>query len=80
MRERVGHGYPGKPVSSQAPAIAYRAFAQHIEVSNIPLRAERLNEHWFLSLEDVQAKIETWRIEYDEARPHGSRGSRTPED
>jgi len=29
-----------------------------------------LNVHWFETLEDARAKIETWRRDYNESRPH----------
>jgi hypothetical protein len=37
-----------------------------------------LNEHWFLSLEDVKEKVETWRWHYNEPRPHSSLGYQSP--
>jgi len=43
-------------------------------------RDECLNTHWFLSLEDARAKIEAWRRDFYEARPHTSLGFRTPAD
>jgi len=42
------------------------------------LRDECLNTHWFLSLEDARAKIEAWRRDYNESRPHTSLGWLTP--
>lgn len=41
-------------------------------------RLSHLNTHWFLSLEDTRAKIEAWRRDYNETRPHTSLGFRTP--
>lgn len=60
---------PGKPTDN--------AF---IESFNGQLRKECLNQHWFLSLEDAQHKVDAWRIEYNEIRPHGSLGNLTPEE
>jgi len=37
-----------------------------------------LNTHWFLSLADARAKIEAWRQDYNESRPHTSLGWKTP--
>lgn len=37
-----------------------------------------LNAHWFLSLVDARAKIEAWRRDYNESRPHTSLGWMTP--
>ena len=42
------------------------------------LRDECLNEHWFISLKHARDTIESWRIDYDEDRPHGSLGGLTP--
>ena len=36
------------------------------------LRDECLHENWFLSLKDARDIIETWRIDYNDGRPHGS--------
>jgi len=41
---------------------------------------ECLNVNWFLSLEDAQEKIEAWRQEYNQFRPHSSIGYKTPEE
>ncbi len=60
---------PGKPVEN--------AF---IESFNGRLRDECLNEHWFLSLQDAREKIESWRVDYNGARPHSSLGNLTPEE
>ena len=43
-----------------------------------PQRDECLNMHWFLSLEDARAKIDAWRRDYNESRPHTSLGWLTP--
>jgi putative transposase len=42
------------------------------------MRDECLNEHWFVDLADARAKIETWRIDYNEVRPHSALDGRTP--
>ena len=34
--------------------------------------------HQFASIADAQAKIEAWRIDYNQRRPHGSLGHLTP--
>ena len=60
---------PGKPIQN--------AF---IESFNSRLREECLNEHVFVSLEDARRKIEKWRIEYNQERPHSSLGHLTPEE
>jgi len=49
-----------------------------IEAFNGRLRAECLNTHWFLSLDDARAKMEDWRKYYNEDRPHGAIGNKSP--
>lgn len=51
-----------------------------IESFNGSFRDECLNVHWFLSLDDARDKIEHWRIEYNEDRPHSSLGNMTPKE
>ncbi len=41
-------------------------------------RDECLNVHWFESMEEAKAKVEDWRRDYNEARPHQSLGEQTP--
>jgi putative transposase len=50
-----------------------------IESFNARFRLECLNEHWFLNLEDARDKIEVWRQDYNENRPHSSLGNVPPE-
>ena len=58
---------PGKPIEN--------AF---IESFNGRLRDECLNVHQFASIADAQARIEAWRLDYNQRRPHGSLGHLTP--
>jgi putative transposase len=58
---------PGKPTDN--------AF---IEAFNGRFRAECLNTHWFLTLDDARSKLEDWRRYYNEERPHGAIGNRPP--
>ena len=58
---------PGKPTDN--------AF---IESFNSRFRQECLNQHWFLSIEDAREKIEMWRRDYNEVRPHSALGELTP--
>jgi putative transposase len=60
---------PGKPTDN--------AF---IESFNGSFRDECLNVNWFQTLGDARAKIETWRKEYNDFRPHSSLGDLTPRD
>jgi putative transposase len=34
--------------------------------------------HWFLTLADAREKLEDWRKYYNEDRPHGAIGNKTP--
>lgn len=58
---------PGKPVENAV-----------LESFNGRLRDEWLNANVFVSLHDVRHKIEAWRIDYNENRPHSSLGYLTP--
>lgn len=49
-----------------------------IEAFNARLRIECLNASWFLSLSDARERIEQWRIDYNEDRPHTALGGLTP--
>ncbi|NTW89008.1 MAG: transposase [Desulfobulbaceae bacterium] len=44
----------------------------HIESFNCSFRDGCLNMNWFLSLEDTRDKIERWRRDYNEFRPHSA--------
>jgi putative transposase len=58
---------PGKPVENG-----------YCESFNGKLREECLNIHWFTDLADARAKIEAWRTDYNEVRPHSSLDGRSP--
>lgn len=58
---------PGKPTDNS-----------HIESFNGRLRDEFLNVHEFASLVDVRTRLEAWRVDYNEQRPHSSLGHLTP--
>ena len=47
---------------------------------NSKLRSECLNAHRFLTLADAREKLETWRREYNEVRPHSAIGYNVPID
>ena len=49
-----------------------------IESFNGRLRDECLNVHQFVSLEDARQKIEAWRLDYNQQRPHSALGHLTP--
>lgn len=58
---------PGKPTDN--------AF---VESFNGRFREECLNLHWFESIDDASRKIEDWRQEYNESRPHRALKGLTP--
>ena len=58
---------PGKPTENA-----------HIESFNGKFRDECLNENWFLSLNDAKEKIEAFRVDYNQVRPHSSLDNQTP--
>ena len=60
---------PGKPVQNG-----------HVESFNGRFRDECLNTNWFVNLTDARRKIEAWRKEYNEDRPHSSLAYRTPDE
>ena len=43
-----------------------------IEGFNGKFRDECLNENWFLDLADARQKIEEWRCDYNQVRPHSA--------
>lgn len=49
-----------------------------IESFNGKFRAECLNAHWFMSLDDAREKMESWRKDYNEVRPHSAIGNKPP--
>ena len=68
-RVKLDFSRPGKPTD--------KAF---IESFDGRLRQECLNQHWFLSLKDAQEKLDSWRKDYNERRPHSALGNRTPQE
>ena len=58
---------PGKPTDNG-----------RIESFNGKFRDECLNQYWFVSLGEARERIEAWRIDYNEVRPHSSLGYCTP--
>jgi len=60
---------PGKPTQNAC-----------IESFNGKFRDECLNENWFLTLPEAREKIEAWRRDYNQVRPHSALGYQTPEE
>jgi putative transposase len=51
-----------------------------IESVNGKYRDECLNERLFITIEQARVAIETWRLDYNQVRPHSALGNLTPED
>jgi putative transposase len=66
-RVQIDFSRPGKPTDNC-----------FVETFNGSLRDECLNVHWFETLEDAVEKVEAWRVEYNESRPHQALGELTP--
>lgn len=49
-----------------------------IEAFNGHFLAEYLNDHWFLTLADAAEKLEAWRGDYNELRPHWAITNKPP--
>ena len=64
---QIDFSRPGKPTDNC-----------FIETFNGSLRDECLNVNWFESLEDAKEKIEGWRRDYNESRPHQALNEQTP--
>src|SRR5262249_48198027 len=60
---------PGKPTDNG-----------FIESFNGRLREECLNQYYFTSLEDAREKLEAWRVESNERRPHSALGYLAPQE
>jgi len=60
---------PGKPTDN--------AFA---EAFNGKVRAECIDQNWFLSLDDARSKCEAYRDDHNTCRPHSSLGNKTPKE
>lgn len=58
---------PGKPAENG-----------YIESFNGRLRDECLNAEVFFSVSDARQKLERWRRDYNEERPHSALGGKTP--
>ena len=62
------HIEPGRPMQNG-----------RVESFQGKFRDECLNVSWFRNLWEAREKVEAWRREYNQARPHSSLGYRTPE-
>jgi putative transposase len=64
---RVHFIRPGKPIEN--------AYAESF---NGKLRDECLNENWFVTMDDARSRIEAWRLDYNQVRPHSGLDNLTP--
>jgi putative transposase len=64
---RLLHIQPGRPMQNG-----------WVESFNGRFRDECLNANWFTTMADAGQKIEAWREQYNNERPHSSLGYRTP--
>jgi putative transposase len=64
---RVHFIRPGKPLEN--------AYAESF---NGKLRDECLNESWLISMADARSRIEAWRADYNQVRPHSGLANLTP--
>jgi len=66
-KTQIDFSRPGKPTDNC-----------FVETFNGSLRDECLNVHWFETIDEANAKIEAWRVEYNESRPHQGLDELTP--
>jgi putative transposase len=66
---RIDFSRPGRPTDNC-----------YVETFNGSLRDECLNIHWFETLDQARAIIETWRRDYNETRPHMALNDIAPEE
>jgi len=66
-RLRLDYTRPGKPTDNG-----------FIESFNAAVRRECLSQHYFSSVAEARDVLAAWRDEYNQRRPHGSLGQRTP--
>ena len=67
---KINHQFiqPGKPNQNA-----------YVESFNGKVRDECLNEHWWRNIDHARNKIERWREDYNQVRPHSSLNKQTPE-
>ena len=67
QKATIDFSRPGKPTDNC-----------FIETFNGSMRDECLNVHWFETIDEAKEKIEAWRVEYNESRPHQALKEMTP--
>ena len=58
---------PGKPTDNA-----------YVESFKGRFRQECLDQHWFANIQEARQKIEEWREDYNQQRPHSALGNQTP--
>lgn len=66
-KAQIDFSRPGKPTDNC-----------FVESFNGSFRDECLNVNWFETIDEAKEKIEAWRVEYNESRPHEALKSMTP--
>ena len=73
---------PGKPTDngfvSRRQGQAFGLTVRWLLTFNGKVRAECIDQNWFLSLEDAKLKCEAFRQDYNHVRLHSSIGLKTP--
>lgn len=64
---RIVYIQPGRPMQNG-----------YVESFNGRFRDECLNANWFATMADARQKIEAWRQDYNDDRPHSALGYRAP--
>jgi putative transposase len=54
------------------------ATEKSVESFNGKFRDYCLDQHWFQDLDDARRTINTWRVHYNDVRPHSSLGRLPP--
>jgi putative transposase len=81
---RSGSGRTRRASTSQSTALSENSLPGKptdngfIEAFNSKLRAECLNAHWFMSLAEAREKLDAWRRDFNEVRPHSAIGYNVP--
>src|ERR1700693_4018366 len=87
LRQRFGIRWPGNGLLGTSDRCETRFHSAwgpvengYIESFNGRLRDECLNVEVFLDLADAQSKIESWKHDYNQQRPHSALADRTPQE
>jgi transposase InsO family protein len=73
--DRLSLAHPTPRIVGTGNTMPDNAF---IEAFNSRVRQECLNASWFLSMADARQRLNEWRTDYNETRPHSALGNLTP--